>query len=95
MVKVTVNRQGRILEELSSRFSRVKRKKGGITAKEYAKKEGIHRNTAKSRLDKLVEENVMYSEWSEMEVGERGNGETVYYLLEDGENNKPTKEIIR
>lgn len=86
MVEVTLNRQATILQELDSRFSRTKREHGGISANEYAEQRSIHRNTAKGRLDKLVKEGLMYSEWCEKEKGEKGNGETVYYLLEEADN---------
>lgn len=92
MVNVSKERQGKILDELDSRFSRVKRREGGISAKEYSQTKGIHVSTAKSRLDQLVKEGVMYSEWSEVEEGEGGNGVTIYYLIEE---NTETKEIVK
>lgn len=97
MVKVALNRQATIIQELDSRFSRIKREPGGISANEYAEESGVHRSTAKGRLDKLVKEGLMYSEWCEKEEGEKGNGETVYYMLEDTEGTPvtQTKEIIK
>ena len=97
MVKVALDRQATILQELDSRFSRTKREPGGISANEYARESSVHRNTAKGRLDKLVKEGLMYSEWCEKVEGEKGNGETVYYLLENTEGTPTTrtKEIIK
>ncbi len=97
MVEVALDRQTTIIQELDSRFSRTKREPGGISANEYAEESGVHRNTAKGRLDKLVKEGLMYSEWCEKEEGEKGNGETVYYMLENAEGTLATrtKEIIK
>ena len=93
MVEVSTERQGRILNELDSRFAkRVKRRKEGISAKEYAQAKDIHVSTAKNRLDQMVEDGLMYSEWSEVREGMGGNGETVYYLVEESTE---TKEIVK
>lgn len=96
MVKATIDRQATILKELDDRFSRPERKPGGVSASEYAEQRNIHRNTAKNRLDRLVKDGLMYSEWCTMREGERGNGETVYYLSKKiGSTLNKTKEIIK
>lgn len=73
-----------ILAILDERFpKKFGRKKGGITAKEYAKKVSISTVTARSRLMELVEDNIMYSVVCRNQDGVGGAGQRVYYLIAD------------